>query len=307
MTDSRKPGETTVADDDGAGVTRPNSGGDGAGHGGAESGGGKTTDAGPRSNGGPTTDTGEVSDGRTTESEVASDGDPSGGGRRVESPVDDSRVGEGLLDETMGPSSAFAHLYRGEVHRMKLWRERLDRTGNWSVLLMAAVLTWAFSDPSHPHYVLLVGGAGVGIFLGLEARRYRAYDIWRARVRTLQRNVWSTGLHPDRSLADDEWRRRLADDYAEPTHNVSLEEAIAHRLRRVYLPLFALLVAAWVLRVTAFAAPLWPASAATGTVPGVVVTGVVAAVGLVLVVVSFRPRTWHTNDEIRSALSDRRR
>jgi len=24
-----------------------------------------------------------------------------------------------------------AHLYRGEVHRMKFWRKRLDRTTNW--------------------------------------------------------------------------------------------------------------------------------------------------------------------------------
>lgn len=26
------------------------------------------------------------------------------------------------------PGSPLAHLYRGEIHRMKLWRERLDRT-----------------------------------------------------------------------------------------------------------------------------------------------------------------------------------
>jgi uncharacterized membrane protein len=43
-------------------------------------------------------------------------------------------VGEGLLDEGMGPSSAMAHLYRGEVHRMKFWRERLDRTTRWAVV-----------------------------------------------------------------------------------------------------------------------------------------------------------------------------
>lgn len=28
-------------------------------------------------------------------------------------------IGQGLLDEEMGPSSAMAHLYRGEIHRMK--------------------------------------------------------------------------------------------------------------------------------------------------------------------------------------------
>ena len=28
-------------------------------------------------------------------------------------------IGQGLLEEDMGPSSAAAHLYRGEVRRMK--------------------------------------------------------------------------------------------------------------------------------------------------------------------------------------------
>lgn len=86
-------------------------------------------------------------------------------------------VGQGFLDEEMSPSSSMAHLYRGEIHRMRFWRERLDRTTNWAVIMMAAILTWAFSNESHPHYVLLAGVATLGIFLGIEARRYRGYDI----------------------------------------------------------------------------------------------------------------------------------
>jgi len=37
-----------------------------------------------------------------------------------------------------------AHLYRGEVHRMKFWRKRLDRTTNSVVLVISAILTWDF-------------------------------------------------------------------------------------------------------------------------------------------------------------------
>lgn len=50
-------------------------------------------------------------------------------------------VGQGLLDEEMGPSGSMAHLYRGEIHRMRFWRERLDRTTNWAVIVIAAILT----------------------------------------------------------------------------------------------------------------------------------------------------------------------
>lgn len=210
-----------------------------------------------------------------------------------------ARVGMGLLDVEMGPSSALAHLYRGELHRMKLWRERLDRTTNWAVLLMAAILTWAFSNESNPHYVILIGNAAVGLFLSIEARRYRAYDIWRSRVRSLQRNVWAPGLDPNRSLADQQWRRKLASDYARPTLKITMEEAVAHRLRRVYLPLFIILNGAWLLRVTAFAGDTWPLSARVGIVPGAVVTGFVGLLMLGALFVGLRPRMWHASDELR--------
>lgn len=211
----------------------------------------------------------------------------------------DPLVGVGLLDAEMGPSSALAHLYRGELHRMKLWRERLDRTTNWAVLVMAALLTWAFSTRSNPHYVILVGNAAVGLFLTIEARRYRAYDIWRSRVRSLQQNVWALGLDPSRDVDAQEWRRRLAADYARPTLKITREEAVAHRLRRVYLPLFAILNGAWLLRVTAFATTTWPASARIGVASGVVVTALVALLMLGAAVVALRPRTWHASDELR--------
>ncbi|WP_324760979.1 DUF2270 domain-containing protein [Haloarcula sp. GH36] len=213
--------------------------------------------------------------------------------------ADDPAVGHGLLDEEMGPSGAMAHLYRGEVHRMKLWRERLDRTTNWAVLLLAAILTWAFTNASNPHYVLLIGNLAVGLFLVIEARRYRAYDMWRSRVRTLQRNVFAVGLDPTREPADD-WRRRLASDYHQPALKISAEEAIAHRLRRVYLPLLAILNGAWVLRVTAFSPAKWPASATVGILPGTVVTGAVALVFAGTVFIAVRPRTWRAHDELRT-------
>ncbi|WP_276257763.1 DUF2270 domain-containing protein [Haloglomus litoreum] len=211
----------------------------------------------------------------------------------------DPFVGQGLLDSEMGPSSAMAHLYRGEIHRMKFWRERLDRTTNWAVIVLAAVLTWAFSSEQNPHYLLLIGNVVLATFLVIEARRYRAYDIWRSRVRTLQQQVWATGLD-EGEPTDADWRADLAEDYRQPTIKITAEEAIAHRLRRIYLPLLAVLDAAWVVRVTAFGPEPWPASAAIGVVPGTVVTGLLALLFAAAVVVACRPRTWHADAELRT-------
>ncbi|WP_049902863.1 DUF2270 domain-containing protein [Halococcus agarilyticus] len=208
-------------------------------------------------------------------------------------------IGRGMFEEGMGPGSSMAHLYRGEVHRMKFWRERLDRTTNWAITIMAAILTWAFTG-NNPHYIVLIGLAMITVFLVIEARRYRGYDLWRSRVRLMQENVFANALDASKDISDPHWRRELSEDYRQPKIKISFEEALAHRLRRVYLPLMAVLLVAWFIRITAFMqATGWPASAAIGAIPGVVVTGLVAAFFVAATVVACRPRTWKANGELR--------
>ncbi|WP_410765678.1 DUF2270 domain-containing protein [Haloferax sp. DFSO60] len=211
----------------------------------------------------------------------------------------DSHIGEGLFDETMGPGSSFAHLYRGEIHRMKLWRERLDRTSNWAITLMAGILTWSFSAQTHPHYIILLGVVTLSIFLCIEARRFRAYDIWRSRVRMFQQNVFAYALDPEGGVVDENWRQKLGNDYRMPNMKMSFEEALAHRLRRVYLPLFVVMLVAWVIQLTAYTdtANLL-VSAGIGSIPGTVVTGLVATFYVGITAITFRPRNWKVNGEL---------
>nr|WP_254538835.1 DUF2270 domain-containing protein [Halomarina sp. BCD28] len=210
-------------------------------------------------------------------------------------------MGRGFFEESSAPGSAMAHLYRGEIHRMKLWRERLDRTSNWAVTLIAAILTYAFSGGDRPHYIILVGVVMVTVFLVIEARRYRGYDMWRSRVRILQRNVFAYSLDPSQGIEDPDWRPRLSRDYREPRAKVSYEEAIAHRLRRVYLPLLTVLLAAWLFRIFVASGTegAWPASAAMGAIPGTVTTALVGAFYLMLAGITFRPRVWQATGELR--------
>lgn len=198
----------------------------------------------------------------------------------------------------MGTSSSLAHLYRGEIHRMQFWRERLDQTTYWAIVVMSAILTWTFSSRTNPHYILLLGMAAVTAFLVIEARRFRGYDVWRGRVRMLQKNTFAYGLDPADGLDDPMWRTELSQDYRTPTIKISAEEAIAHRLRRVYLLLFTIMLGAWIIRVSAFATRSWPASAAIGQIPGLVVTGTVAVFYLIAVCIAVRPRTWRAKDEL---------
>jgi uncharacterized membrane protein len=84
-----------------------------------------------------------------------------------------------MVDDSAGLGSAMAHAHRGEIDRVGTWRQRLDQTTTWAVTLLAAILTWAFSSPDNPHFIILVGVVVATIFLGIEARRYRDYDLFR--------------------------------------------------------------------------------------------------------------------------------
>ena len=76
-------------------------------------------------------------------------------------------------------------LLRAEVQRANIWRTRLDATTNWAVITTGAVVTYAFS-PTGTHVVILVDILLVTIFLIIEARRYRYYELWSYRVRLME-------------------------------------------------------------------------------------------------------------------------
>ena len=73
--------------------------------------------------------------------------------------------------------------YRGEVYRSTDWRTRLDNTTNWAVVTLGIALSVTFSSQQASPLPLLLAGVLCIIFLIFEARRYRYFNVWRARAR----------------------------------------------------------------------------------------------------------------------------
>ncbi|HET6973870.1 MAG TPA: DUF2270 domain-containing protein [Pyrinomonadaceae bacterium] len=179
-------------------------------------------------------------------------------------------------------NTAMIHFYRGEVQRSNTWRNRLDTTTNWAVLTAGATLSFVFSSPNNPHFVIPINSILVMIFLLMEARRYRYYEIWSSRVRILETGYFAHLLMPDSRPADESWAEHLAADLTTPHFTITEWEAVGRRLRRNYLWIFVLLALSWNLKV--YLSPL-PARdfnvfinrATVGIVPGwiVFVVGIV--------------------------------
>jgi uncharacterized membrane protein len=146
-------------------------------------------------------------------------------------------------------NTAMIHFYRGEVQRSNTWRNRLDTTTNWAVLTAGATLSFVFGSATNAHFVIPINSILVAIFLMMEARRYRYYEIWSSRVRVIETGYFAQMLAPEGVPPDEAWAEHLAADLITPHFTITEWEAIGRRLRRNYLWIFALLALAWNLKV----------------------------------------------------------
>lgn len=246
----------------------------------------------------PRDDKADPADGEANPADGESDPVDEGAGL----PDDEAEIGGEMAEGVAEMSSVLGDAYRGELDRETTWRSRLDQTTTWAVTVMAAILTWAFSSPDNPHYIVLVGVVTAAVFLAIEARRYRDYDVYRSRVRLFQANLLADALDPTRGLEHPDWRKDLSGDYRRPTLKVSVIESVGNRLRRVYVALFTVLLAAWLFRITAFAeGEDWVTTAAIANVPGAVVIAAVGVFYAAALFVAFRPRDREAMGEFRES------
>jgi len=175
--------------------------------------------------------------------------------------------------------TAMVHFFRAEVQRANVWRTRLDATTNWAVIATGATLSLAFSQAETNHGVILLNTMLVGLFLFIEARRYRYYELWSSRVRLMETDFYAAMLVPPFHPSPD-WAETLAENLLHPSFPISVWEALGRRLRRNYFWMFLILGLAWL-------AKLWlhptaarelaeaAARASVGPIPGGVVLAAV--------------------------------
>lgn len=88
----------------------------------------------------------------------------------------------GGAGHTFGASEigALFHLYCGEVYCSTIWRTRLYATSNWSVVTLGLALSISYASPDASPLPLLLVGLLILMFLMIEARRYRYFNVRRA-------------------------------------------------------------------------------------------------------------------------------
>jgi uncharacterized membrane protein len=172
---------------------------------------------------------------------------------------------------------------------MSGWRDRIDRTTNWAITVAGAMLSVSLSTAASHHGLLLFAMILVLLLLVIEARRYRFFDVYRARVRLLERQYFAR-VFATVGERDTSWVETLSNDLQRPVFLIGYGVAFSRRLRRNYIWMFLIVLIAWLLKISTpklmpdgtpghFAHSFleWATGAAIGPVPGFAVVLALAA------------------------------
>jgi len=139
---------------------------------------------------------------------------------------------------------------------------------------IALSVTYSSAEASPLPMVLV--GLLVSVFLLYEARRYRYFNVWRARCRVLETDFYAPLIMGEGARWKPGWTELLANDYLNPSYHISLWRAIGRRLRRTYAWIFVIQAVAYYGKLAIHPTPLsslaelWE-RAAIGPIPGAVV------------------------------------
>ncbi len=85
--------------------------------------------------------------------------------------------------------------------------------------------------------------------LWIEARRYRFYDAFRARVRMLEAHFLMPVIMQEKPKLEGNWRKLVAEDLLVPAFKISMFESIGRRLKRNYAFIITIVLTAWITKI----------------------------------------------------------
>jgi len=188
-------------------------------------------------------------------------------------------------------TTAMVHYYRAEIQRSNVWRTRLDSTTNWAVVTTGATLSFVLSSPDNHFVIILLTTILIAVFLWMEARRYRYYELWSYRTRLLETDFFAAMLVPP-FAPHAEWAESLAQSLLQPDFPITMWEAIGRRLRRNYFWIFIVLLVSWIIKIVLHPYPLtsWSEFIQRSTLAGIpgeiiIAGGVLFYFGLVVLAI----------------------
>ena len=120
----------------------------------------------------------------------------------------------------------------------------------WAITSSTAIITIAFSNAAVPHIIFFFTLAIVWVMLWIEARRYRFYDAFRARVRMLEAHFLVPMVMENRDLLQGEWKKLVCERSILPCFKISrLRSCRTSTEKKLRLRYHSRIMVAWVTKI----------------------------------------------------------
>jgi uncharacterized membrane protein len=126
------------------------------------------------------------------------------------------------------PTTPKLEFSAAKIGASTVWRTRLDSTTNWAVVTTGIALSATFSSAEASPLSMVLVGLIVTVFLLFEARRYRYFNVWRARAWLLETDFYAPMARGEGIRLGASWAELLAKDYCDPRYHISFGDFAAH-------------------------------------------------------------------------------
>lgn len=136
----------------------------------------------------------------------------------------------------------FIHLYRAEIGRLVVYKQRLDTTIHWTftINLFIWTLIFEFNDKKNIKKIILLKSISyltIILFHLIDARRYISYDEVKRRCVLMEKGMYACILNENECYKD--WKKDLAQTWLNPQLiKLSLIKSMTIRLRNIFIYIY---------------------------------------------------------------------
>ncbi len=138
-----------------------------------------------------------------------------------------------------------SNLYTEEVNLLLGLRKAMDRTRNYSVLILAGMAYFAFGMPqTSSHLVLILGSIIIFLFQVFETRTLQFAATADQRIREIEKNFLAPAIDPT-IKPEEGWEKRIAAGLSEHKLSKGFVDAFAEQVFKNYFIIFVTLDICW--------------------------------------------------------------
>ena len=129
----------------------------------------------------------------------------------------------------------FIHLYRAEINRVTIFKQRLDSIVTWTITSCLFILSMIFQNIVPFNTGIMLSSLTLLLFQLVDVRRYINYDEINNRCRLMESGMYACMLDPERG--DVEWKNKLLNSWLIP-RKLSFYKAFIKRFRNIFIYLY---------------------------------------------------------------------